>query len=1029
MVESVEHRRVTLLFPATGERRTYAADNTPLWRAELAIGELLRDLEGRDLTVINRHERNGFITYLTRDTAGHELTLPETRIDPRLRLSRPQQRLRAGRIDSDHWFRLRMQALEQTGRLATAPARGLIGPRISAIPHQLRIAAEVADRHHPRVLLADEVGLGKTIEAGLILHRLLLAGRVRRVLILVPEPLLHQWLVELLRRFNLRFTLFDRARVRELARGSDAPNPFESEQQILCSLDLLINDQSLAEAVRTAGWDLLICDEAHHLEWSPQASSPAYDLVSALAAITPAVLLLTATPEQLGRAGHFGRLRLLDPERFGDYQRFLDEEQGYAPVAELVSQLLEDRPLSAEQQAQLEALLDDGNAAGGQPASGADALGPASASAPEPAPAAPSAPASASTQTSAIAVSAASSAAAPAASLAATASRTPIDRAVDRQAVIEQLLDRHGTGRVLFRNTRAAISGFPARELHAARLLPLEPQELDDTRQPPVHRDQQVDAADQADLVDLADQTDQTEQLDDPLDPAMAGELDGLDALLAAIKAPEAVAHADQLRDDPRLDWLITRLRALAPAKVLLITALAETVLDLRRALLERAGIQAAVFHEQMPIVERDRAAAFFADPDEGTQILLCSEIGSEGRNFQFAHHLILFDLPIDPELLEQRIGRLDRIGQTETIRIHVPYCADSADERLFRWYHEGLDAFSAHQPAAPAVFWEQRAALAALLDDPTAEPAQIDALIGEAQTLRARFDAELAAGRDRLLELSSHRPAGGAALVQALEVEDRDPGIETFLTGLWDAFGVERELGPAGSIVLRPGNHMLQEHFPELPEDGLTATFNRQQALAHEDRAFLTREHPMARAALELITGSHMGTSAVILTQDPRFASSALLLEAIYVAECPAPPALNAQRFLPPTARRMLIDEQGQERSAEIDVNALGGKCLRSRRPLARALLKAKRQTIDAMLTIAEQAAAHDSQALRQQASAAMRQQLDQELDRLQALARRNPAVRPEEIEALIGEREALTDMLANSRLRLDALRLIAFA
>ncbi|MBK1620513.1 RNA polymerase-binding ATPase [Lamprobacter modestohalophilus] len=935
MVEAVEHRRVTVLFPATGERRTYAADNTPLWRAQLATGELLRDLDGQDLTVVDHLEHNGFITYLVRDTTGHEQLLPETRIDPRLRLSRPQQRLRAGRLDSDTWFRLRVQALDQTAQLATAPARGLLGARISPIPHQLHIAAEVADRHHPRVLLADEVGLGKTIEAGLILHRLLLAGRVRRVLILVPEPLLHQWLVELLRRFNLRFALFDRTRVSALKQGADAPNPFESEQHILCSLDLLTSDPSLADAALHAGWDLLICDEAHHLEWSPKASSPAYDLVAALAAITPAVLLLTATPEQLGRAGHFGRLRLLDPERFGDYQAFLDEEQGYAPVAELVSRLLDETPLTTEEQARLEALLDD-----------ADGMTDA-----ETAESAPR--------------------------------RQPLDAQSDRQAIIEQLLDRHGTGRVLFRNTRAAISGFPERELHPARL---------------------------ESSVSESDDTTETEA-------------DPLDALWSAIE------NVDRLDNDPRLDWLITQLRTLAPAKVLLITATAETVLDLRRALLERAGIQAAVFHEGMPIVERDRAAAFFADPEEGTQILLCSEIGSEGRNFQFAHHLVLFDLPADPELLEQRIGRLDRIGQTETIRIHVPYRADTADETLFRWYHEGLDAFSAHQPAAPAIFWEQRETLQALLADPTPEAGEVEALITEAKALRLRLDAELAAGRDRLLELSSHRPVRGAALVEALAAEDHDPTTETFLTGLWDAFGVERELGPGGSLVVRPGAHMLQERFPELPDEGITATFSRKHALAHEDRRFLTREHPMTRAALELMTGSHMGTSAIILTQDPRFASSALLLEAVYVAECPAPPILNAQRFLPPTARRMLIDEEGKERSAEIDINALGGKCLRSRRPLARALIKAKSKVIEAMVALAEQEAARESRALREQAGRLMRDQLDQELARLQALARRNPAVRPAEIEALAAERDALAETLANSRLRLDALRLIAFA
>ena len=125
---------------------------------------------------------------------------------------------------------------------------------------------------------------------------------------------------------------------------------------------------------------------------------------------------------------------------------------------------------------------------------------------------------------------------------------------------------------------------------------------------------------------------------------------------------------------DPRVDWLCEQLRALRPHKVLVIAASAGTAMDLAEWLHSRKGIHAAVFHEGLSIIERDRAAAYFADLEFGTQVLICSEIGSEGRNFQFAHHLILFDLPLNPDLLEQRIGRLDRIGQLENIQLHVPF-------------------------------------------------------------------------------------------------------------------------------------------------------------------------------------------------------------------------------------------------------------------------------------------------------------------------------------------------------------------
>ena len=119
------------------------------------------------------------------------------------------------------------------------------------------------------------------------------------------------------------------------------------------------------------------------------------------------------------------------------------------------------------------------------------------------------------------------------------------------------------------------------------------------------------------------------------------------------------------LEDDPRVSWLIDILRGeLKHQKVLLIARSGATVESLEAVLRLHAGIKTAIFTEQMTLLERDQAAAFFAD-SEGAQILLCSEIGSEGRNFQFASQLILWDLPANPDTLEQRIGRLDRIGQT----------------------------------------------------------------------------------------------------------------------------------------------------------------------------------------------------------------------------------------------------------------------------------------------------------------------------------------------------------------------------
>ncbi|WP_257252317.1 helicase-related protein, partial [Endozoicomonas sp. SESOKO3] len=236
-----------------------------------------------------------------------------------------------------------------------------------------------------------------------------------------------------------------------------------------------------------------------------------------------------------------------------------------------------------------------------------------------------------------------------------------------REQLLKTLLDRHGTGRVLFRNTRAAVGGFPGRVVQGyAQKLP--------------------------ELYQIA-QEEETE-VRGSLYPELA------------YQSHIRVNDMDPWwKVDPRIDWLINLLKLLKKQKVLVICANANTALDLEDALRILSGIPTAVFHENMTIVERDRAAAWFADEEYGAQVLVCSEIGSEGRNFQFAHHLVLFDLPAHPDLLEQRIGRLDRIGQTETIKIHVPYIEGTGQELIFHWYDQGLNAFADTCPSGSMVF------------------------------------------------------------------------------------------------------------------------------------------------------------------------------------------------------------------------------------------------------------------------------------------------------------------------------------
>lgn len=288
-VIGLEGRMVTLMFPATDENRMFARDDAPLTRVIYNPGDIIESHEGWSLKVSEIEEKNQLVIYHGIHTeTGEEVSLRETLLNHNIRFNKPQDRLFAGQIDRLDRFGVRYQSQLLRHKLATSDLLGLQGPRVGLIPHQQWIAHEVGQRFAPRVLLADEVGLGKTIEAGLIIHQQLLTGRAERILIIVPDTLRHQWLVEMLRRFNLRFSVFDEDRCVEAY--ADHDNPFYTEQLVICSLELLRKKKRLDQAL-DADWDLMVVDEAHHLEWTEEEPSRAYRVVEALSEVVPGVLL------------------------------------------------------------------------------------------------------------------------------------------------------------------------------------------------------------------------------------------------------------------------------------------------------------------------------------------------------------------------------------------------------------------------------------------------------------------------------------------------------------------------------------------------------------------------------------------------------------------------------------------------------------------------------------------------------------------------------------------------------------------
>ena len=895
MITALDFRSVTLHFPATDETRIYAVAQAPLTRIVLNKGEQLHHQAGWQGEVLDVQEMNGLLFYLVKNAQGEEIIVNEKELSPIISFSQAKDRLFSSQIDRSEHFALRYQTLLHQQAQFQSPLRGLRGNRAGLIPHQLHIAQEVGNRVNPRVLLADEVGLGKTIEAGMILQNQLFAEKVQRVLIIVPETLQHQWLVEMLRRFNLHFSLFDEERCEDFA--EQAINPFSTESLIICALDWLKAHPYRVQQAIEAEFDCLIVDEAHHLAWSENAPSAAYLLVEQLANAIPSVLLLTATPEQLGLESHFARLRLLDPERFYDYQAFLKEQENYQPVADAVQSLLSEKPLSAVEKNHISDLLNERDV--------------------EPL-------------------------------FKALACHNDEEKQAARQELIQNLIDRHGTSRILFRNTRQGVKGFPHRVYHQVTI--------------------------------------------------------------------------DATEVDEKIHWLIDFLKSHRNEKILVICKTAQTAIQLEQILREKEAIRSAVFHERMSIIERDRAAAYFSDAENGAQVLLSSSIGSEGRNFQFACHLVLFDLPENPDLLEQCIGRLDRIGQTRDVQIYVPCLINSEQQDLARWYHEGLNAFEQTCPIGMALFEQYES----LLKVRSESKENFEQLILQTQKQAKALRLTLEKGRDRLLELNSNGGEKAQRLAAEIAQTDNSPQLVNFALNLFDIIGVEQDDLGESSIVITPTGTMLVPDFPGLKEEGVTVTFDRQLALAREELEFLTWDHPMIRQGIDLIASGDIGKAAMALLVNKQLPAGTLLVELIYMIESQSPKGLQLNRFLPPTPVRLLLDSKGNDLAGQVNFDTLQNKLKPLGKYIANRMIKMARPNIEQLIKIGDHKITEIAQAQIREASKLADQTLTSELNRLIALKAVNKNIRQAEIDVLEKQRVLSLEELSKASWRLDSLRVI---
>ncbi len=889
VIVEVEGKTVTCFFPAAKVDRRYGAQTAPLRRIRFVEGDEVKGQNGDTFLVESVAENNGIVTY-----SGQAKTLSESQLADTLSFSKPEERLFAGNIDSNELFRLRYDVLLNQRKLFISPIRGFAGPRLNLIPHQMYVASEVAKRTRPRVLLADEVGLGKTIEAGLILHHLILTGKVERCLILVPDSLVYQWFVEMLKKFQLTFKTINHDT--QLVRGD---RPFEDGQLFVASTRYLMKEDWLMEQVLEEDWDLLVVDEAHQLRWAPDNSSPEYDFVAALSKDTPGLLLLSGTPEILGLGGHYARLHLLDSNRFHDYNQFVEETTQYKPISDLANKLINGLALTPADKKNLKSKL------------GIDAEG------------------------------------------------------IEKDQALQMLVDRHGTGRVYFRNTRKTMATysefFPKRVFH------------------------------------------------------------GYELALGKTKTPEKRVF------ELKSNWLASFVEQNRTAKILLLCHDKEMVVDLEKVLKETTTAKIAFFHSGMNLMNRDRQAAYFADP-EGADILLSTEIGSEGRNFEFAKHLVLFDLPKLPDLLEQRIGRLDRIGQKNDIQIHVPFIEKSCEEILKRWYDEGFNAFQSSPRGGTELYATVRTELLELLeksDNGNYPEKEIPKFIIKTQELHQEIEKKLEEGQDQLVEINSFHHGKAMEFVKELKTNDDSSDLRDFMVALWNQLGVETEdMNDPHTFFIKAGDNMYLPHFPALDPEGMTVTFKRENALKFDDMTFLSWDHPMVVGIMDFISSKEMGNATIASWKTP--SKESFLFEGYYLLSSIADKKLQLEKFFPPTPLRVLLNGQFQDMTSKLPKKFIDENTQSLDQEKRAQMKDLPKDFLKECIKKGKELCIGRAKQYKEKFKEDMLKHMNGEIDRLVALRKVNPTVSETEIIMLKYNRDNMLKAMDKAELSLDSLRLI---
>jgi superfamily II DNA or RNA helicase len=669
-----------------GERMIFKLDAGRIDRVVLEPGAQVCRHDGEVGVVLESSSAGDYPMWKVAFASGIT-TVVEMALRPAV-LDDPIERMRSGQLGRAEEFNMRAVAAEYWLAHRFSPLVSLSQARVNLMPHQVFVAHRVVSEYPHRFMLCDEVGLGKTIEAAMIIKELRARGQAQRVLILVPSGLQRQWQFELKTKFNETFAIYNSATIAHL-KNTGAKNPWTEHSSIITSHTWSSWDEARREEIASVPWDMVIVDEAHHARAQRHGSSTSFtnlyrlvrDLVAPPEASRRAVLFLTASPMQLASYELYSMCEMLDPVLFASEEDFVEHLESRAALSRSAGRLEADglpAPGTDEYEDLLEVVGDH---------------------------------------------------------LELTA-ETAADLLRDAEAtkLVAVLREHHRLSEILIRNRKSVVGGFMPR--HAARwevqLSDVE-REVHELMEGVMQRgfahaaslrgsektvvgfqmvilQKLLASSSRALLASLLRRRQKDDEVQSIADEARAELLlqddqaasDVLAGLSGGWSAREEfddmIAALKGIRRDTKTEVLRNGLKTIfrdpeeAPnPKVLIFTEFRETQDMLTEQLADLAEIE--VFHGQKSPAEKDAAVERFRT-GRGPQLLISTEAGGEGRNFQFCHIVVNYDLPWNPMKVEQRIGRVDRIRQEHPVSVFNFHVTGTIEGRILDVLERRINIF-----------------------------------------------------------------------------------------------------------------------------------------------------------------------------------------------------------------------------------------------------------------------------------------------------------------------------------------------